>query len=147
MRRGQLAERRRRSATESLLSIVLVLEALLVFFLTLVVFALDILSPALAFTFGAVVFLAMLGVGRLLRHSWALWLGWILQAVIIASGFLVPLMFFIGTGFAGLWTYCFVTGRRLDERNARFTPDASGADTSISPTSTDTPVNKPKENS
>lgn len=116
---------RRRSATESLLSIVLVLEALLVFFLALVVFALDILPPALAFGGGAALFAAMLVVGRLLRHPWGLWLGWALQAIIIAAGFLVPLMFGIGAGFAALWTYCFVTGKRLDRRNANLATETT----------------------
>ncbi|MBC7723730.1 MAG: DUF4233 domain-containing protein [Burkholderiaceae bacterium] len=109
---------RRKSAIESLLSIVLVLEALLVFFLVLVVFALKILPSGAAFGGGAVLFLLLIAVSRSLRHGWAVWAGWTLQVVLIATGFLEPFMFVIGIGFAGLWTYCFVTGRKLDRRNA-----------------------------
>ncbi|HEV7956279.1 MAG TPA: DUF4233 domain-containing protein [Marisediminicola sp.] len=119
---------RRRSATESLLSIVLVLESLLIFFLALVVFALDILPPGLAFGGGAVLFTVMLLVGRLLRHEWAVWIGWGLQAVLIAAGLLVPLMFIVGSVFAGLWTYCFVIGRRLDRRNAQLLPGTNNTE-------------------
>jgi len=114
---------RRRSATESLLSIVLVLEALLVFFLTLVVFALDALPPAAAFIGGGVLFLALLALGRVMRYEWAVWVGWLMQIVIILTGLLEPLMFGIGGIFVALWTYCFVTGRRLDKRNAALFPD------------------------
>ncbi|MCY7325219.1 MAG: DUF4233 domain-containing protein [Microbacteriaceae bacterium] len=124
---------RRRSATESLLSIVLVLEALLVFFLTLVVFALDALPPAAAFIGGGVLFLILIALGRVLRYSWAVWVGWLMQIVIILTGLLEPLMFGIGAIFVALWTYCFITGGRLDARNAALFPD----DTADTPT-TDT---------
>jgi len=119
MSRKERSAPRRRSATESLLSIVLVLESLLVFFLTLVVFSLGILPAAPAFTGGAILFAVLVLVGRLTRHEWGVWLGWALQAVILATGILVPIMFLIGAGFVGLWTYCFITGKRLDRRNAQ----------------------------
>ena len=117
---------RRRTAIESLLSIVLVLEALLVFFVTLVVFALDILPPAVAFTGGGVSFVLMIAVGRMLSRPYGVWLGWALQVVLIATGILVPLMYAIGVGFAALWTYCFITGRRLDKRNNALLAEGSG---------------------
>lgn len=143
--------KRRRGAVESLLSIVLVLESLLVFFLALAVFALDILPPAVAFGAGAALFLALVATSRLVRHSWGVWIGWVLQVALIATGFLEPFMFLIGAGFAALWIYCFVTGTRLDRRNARFSvetmtdsqngrpnTDSSGeAPTSAAPSSPD----------
>lgn len=110
----------RRGAVESLLSIVLILEALLAFFLTLVVFALDTLPPTAAFVGGAVLILALVATSRVVRHPWGVWVGWALQVALVATGFLEPFMFFIGAGFAALWIYCFVTGTRLDRRNARF---------------------------
>lgn len=111
---------RRRSATESLLSIVLVLEALVVFFGTLVVYSLRVLPATTTFVSGAIVFVLMLVVGRLLRHDWALWPAWVLQVVLVASGILVPLMYFIGGIFVALYIYCFITGRRLDRKNAQY---------------------------
>jgi hypothetical protein len=110
--------RRQRSATESLLSIVLGLEAALMFFVALAVFRFGVLPPVAAFVGGAVVIVLLLAVGRMLRHRVGMWLGWALQLGLIATGFLLPLMFFIGAGFVAIWVYCFVTGVRLDRRNA-----------------------------
>jgi len=120
--------RRRRTATESLLSITLVLEAILVFFIVMVVFGLRILPPAVAFGGGAALVVALLLVGRIVRYRWGVWLGWALQAFLIALGILLPVMYFVGAIFAAIWVYCFVTGRRLDRRNAE-TPSETSPDT------------------
>lgn len=143
--------RRVRGATESLLSIVLGLEAALVFFVTVTAFGLKAVSPAVAFGGGAALFVLLLVTAGLLRFRWAVWLGWILQAVLVALGLLLPLMYFIGAGFAAIWVYCFVTGRRLDTRNARLSsasdppasgpvsPDSSASDPSVSDSAKETP--------
>ncbi len=110
--------RRERNATESLLSVALLLESFLFFFLALVLFALRVLPPATALGGGGVLFAVTLGLSRIQGRRWAIAAGWMLQAVIIATGLLEPLMFLIGAGFAALWIFCFVTGRRLDRRNA-----------------------------
>ena len=110
--------RRRRSATESLLSITLLLEAILVFFIVMVVFGLRVLPPAVAFGGGAALVVVLLLDGRVVRYRWGIWVGWILQAFLIALGILVPIMYFVGAIFAAIWIYCFITGRRLDRRNA-----------------------------
>ena len=88
------------------------------FFVALAVFRFDVLPPVAAFVGGAVVIVLLLAVGRMLRHRVGMWLGWALQLGLIATGFLLPLMFFIGAGFVAIWVYCFVTGVRLDRRNA-----------------------------
>jgi hypothetical protein len=116
--RGPKVPRRVRTASESLLSIVLALEAFLIFFATLVVFALGDLNAATALVGGAVLLLVLALTGRFVRYHWGVWLGWLLQLVILATGFLTPLMFFIGAMFVAMWVYCFITGRRLDRRNA-----------------------------
>lgn len=112
--------RRQRSATESLLSIALLLEAILVFFITLVVFGLRILPAGVAFGAGGVLFVLLLLDGRMVRRPAGVWLGWVLQAVLIAIGVIVPLMYFIGALFLAIWIFCFVTGRRLDRNNADY---------------------------
>jgi len=111
--------RRERSALESLLSIALLLEAVLLFFVTLAVFALKVLPAGLAFGAGIGMIVLLAIDGRLVRYRWGRWLGWLLQLAIVASGVLLTLMFFIGAGFLGIWIYCFVTGRRLDAAKAR----------------------------
>ncbi|WP_156721800.1 DUF4233 domain-containing protein [Streptomyces apocyni] len=47
-------------------------------------------------------------------------LGWALQIALIASGFVIPTMFFLGACFAGLWWASVHFGRRIDEAKARF---------------------------
>ena len=39
----------------------------------------------------------------------------VLQVVYVATGFLQPFMFLIGGVFAGLWVWCLVRARRIEE--------------------------------
>jgi hypothetical protein len=59
-------------------------------------------------------------------------LGWALQIALIASGFVVPSMFFLGAIFAALWWASVHYGRKIDEAKARFAAQAEQAD-SITP--------------
>lgn len=108
--------RRVRTATESLLSIVLGLEAALLFFVTVTVFGLRILPAGVAFGAGAALFVVFVVAAWAVRYRWGVWFGWLLQAVLVAMGLLTPLMFVIGAGFAAMWIFCFITARRLDAR-------------------------------
>ncbi len=112
--------RRQRSVSESLLSIVLGLEAFLVFFVTLAAFGLRVLEPVLAFVGGAGLIVALVLVAGLLRFSWGVWLGWVLQAVLLATGILLPIMFLVAAGFVGIWIYCFIKGGQLDRAKAAY---------------------------
>ncbi|MDQ1598138.1 MAG: hypothetical protein QOI70_1562 [Microbacteriaceae bacterium] len=112
--------RREKSAIESLLSIALLLEAILIFFVVMVAFGLKVLPPAAVFGGGAALFVIMLVTGRLVRFPWAVWAGWVLQAVLIGIGVLLPLMYFIGAVFCAIWIYCFLMGRKLDRQKAAY---------------------------
>lgn len=112
--------RRARSATESLLSIVLALEAILVFFVMLTAFGLKALPPAAAFGGGVALIVVLVLTGRLVRYRWGVWLGWLLQALLVATGILLPIMYFIGLGFAAIWIFCFVKGGQLDRARTQF---------------------------
>lgn len=114
--------RPRRSATHSLLSIVLALDAVLVFFVMMTAFGLHLLPPAVVFGFGVGLIVVLAAVGRLVAKPWGVWIGHGLQLVLIALGFVLPAMFFVGALFAALWIYCFIAGRRLDRRNASAFP-------------------------
>ena len=111
-----MTERRRRSTTESLLSIVLLLEAILLFFVTLVVFGLKILTPALAFGGGAAFVVVILITIALLRWPIGAAIGWVIQLALIALGLLTPIMYLIGAGFAAFWIWCFVRARQIDAK-------------------------------
>lgn len=112
--------RRERSASESLLSVALLLEAVLVFFVVMVAFGLRVLPASVVFGGGALLVVLLLLGGRLVRRPVGVWVGWALQVALIAIGILLPLMYFIGVVFLAIWTYCFFTGRRLDRQKASF---------------------------
>jgi len=106
--------KRTRSTTESLLSIVLLLEAILLFFVTLVLFGLKTVTPPVAFGGGAAFVVVILLTIPLLRRPVGFVIGWVIQAALIALGLLNPVMYVIGAGFATFWIWCFVRGRQID---------------------------------
>ncbi|PZE73603.1 DUF4233 domain-containing protein [Curtobacterium sp. MCBD17_019] len=107
-----------RGARESLLSVVLVLEAVVFFFPMLVVFGKHELPPAAAFG-GGLGFMVVLAIAsRLTGRPAGVGFGWLLQAAILATGFVEPFMFVVGAMFLAFWIYCFVKGGQLDRANA-----------------------------
>ena len=105
-----------RSVKRTLATIVLGFEIFVVALAGLVMFGLDQLPPAVALGGAAVLCLAMVALIWLLRFGWAYSLGWALQVGLVASGFLNPAMFFVGAMFAAMWTYCMITGTRIDNQ-------------------------------
>jgi hypothetical protein len=116
--------RRARSLTESLLSIVLTLEAILVFFIALTVFGLHALSPAVAFGGGAALAVLLLAATRVMRYSWGVWIGWLLQLVILATGLVLAALYIAALFFIAMWVFCFVRGRQIDRQNQARTSES-----------------------
>ncbi|GAB3805429.1 hypothetical protein GCM10028798_27250 [Humibacter antri] len=112
--------RRERSAQESLGSIVLGFELVVVFLGALVVFGLHTVPSAQALGGGAVFIVLMIVAILLLRFRVGYWLGWLIQFGVIASGFLVGMLFIVGVIFTAIWAYAMIAGARLDRRNAAF---------------------------
>jgi hypothetical protein len=110
--------RRRRSLTESLLSIVLGLEAVLVFFIALTVFGLRALPPLETFVGGAVLAILLALGTRFVRYGWGVWYGWVLQVALVATGILLPALYIAAAFFLALWIFCFVRARQLDPGGA-----------------------------
>jgi hypothetical protein len=119
--------RRARTATESLLAIALGMEAAVVFFVTLTAFGLRALPAGVAFGGGAALLVLLVLAAGAVRFAWGQALGWVLQGVLIATGLILPVMFFIGAGFAAIWVFCFVKGRQLDAAT-RARPDSTQGD-------------------
>lgn len=71
---------------------------------------------------GTAMALCLLLCGALGRPG-AVQTGWALQAGLIASGFVVPAMFFLGACFAALWWASVHFGRKVDEARARVAAD------------------------
>lgn len=110
--------RRKRSVTELLLSIVLVLDATLIFFVALTAFGLKALQPAPAFIGGALLILVFVALARMLHRPGAMAVGWALQVGLIALGFILTPMFVVGAGFAAIWVFCFIKGQQIDRAKA-----------------------------
>jgi hypothetical protein len=124
-----------RSAQRSLGQIVLGFEFVVVLLGALVIFGLRVVPAWVALTGGAVVALAMLVTIPLMRYRWGFALGWVLQVVVVAAGFLITMMFIVGGIFTAMWTYCMITGAKLDRAAAERTavthppePDAGQPD-------------------
>jgi hypothetical protein len=124
--------RRERTAAESLLSIVLVLEAIVVFFVALTVYGLEQLPAGIALGGGAALILILALGSRMVRSPIGLWIGWALQGVLVLLGLVNPVMWVVGAGFAGLWVFCFVRGRQLDRAKAAYRAAYPGSATPVS---------------
>jgi cbb3-type cytochrome oxidase subunit 3 len=113
--------KKRRSTRIMLASTVLTLEAFVAFFATLVVFGLRSagLHPVTTLVGGLMLSLLLVGSCAFLAKRWGPALGWVLQLLLIATGFLEPMMFVIGVLFALAWWYALRTGARLDRDNAQ----------------------------
>ena len=119
-----------RSVRQSLASIVLGFEIIVVFLAALVIWGLAPdgdgpfgLPRWFALIAGGVLILGLVVTIGLLRYRWGFTLGWVLQALIIASGLVNPAMYFVGALFGGMWWYCMVAGARIDrDRTATADP-------------------------
>ena len=122
--RPSRAPRSARSLRQSLAAVILACEALIVFLAALVIWGLAQGEPAgavpswVALAAGGGIIVALIATIGLLRHRWAYVLGWVLQVLILASGFLNPAMFVVGVIFGGMWWYAMVVGARIDRQHA-----------------------------
>ncbi len=115
-----------------LASAVLVSEALVVFFATLVAQGLGDTSAGTVWLMGGALSLACLLASGLLRRRWGYVLGSVLQLAVVAAGFVVTLMFALGLVFAALWVAALVYGARAEavraaHLNARAAADGTGS--------------------
>lgn len=112
--------RRERSLTESLLSIMLVLEACVLFFVILNVAGEGVLPVGVAWGggLGAIVLMAL--VARTLQYRWGVVLGCLIQVGLVLCGLLVVLMYVVAGIFVALWIFCLWKGITVDRRNAAY---------------------------
>jgi hypothetical protein len=113
--------KKRRSTKVMFASTVLLLEAFVVFFATLAVFGLrrGEFPPALILGVGIALSLIMVFACAVLSKPWGVGLGWILQIVLILTGFIEPMMFLVGALFGLAWWYGIRTGIRIDSESAK----------------------------
>ena len=107
---------------------VLVFEALVVALAIPVAITLSDTDPVAAIVGGGLVALACLVVAGMLRRPLGYQLGWGLQVVVVATGFVVPAMFFLGALFAVLWGVGLAVGRKGERIEAELRAQAEAAD-------------------
>ncbi len=108
-----------RSLKRSFAALVLVGEVLVVGFAALVAKDLsDVDGATLAWVTGGVAAVCLLAAGSL-RSPVGYAIGWIVQLLLVVSGVWVPLMFFLGLLFAGIWAAAVVLGGRADAITAQ----------------------------
>ncbi|ROQ38286.1 uncharacterized protein DUF4233 [Frondihabitans sp. PhB188] len=110
--------RRDRSLTESLLSIMLVLEACVLFFVVLNVGGAGILPWSVAIGGGLAFFALMIVTAATLRYRAGVVLGCVLQVLLALTGLLVVLMWVVAAIFIAIWIFCLYKGITIDRRNA-----------------------------
>ena len=95
-----------------LASTVLLCEAFVVFFASLVAKDLSGLSTATALVGGGGIAVICLLLCGMLRARWAYVAGSVLQVVLVLSGVIVPAMYFLGGLFAVLWGTALYVGAK-----------------------------------
>lgn len=124
--------RRVRGARESLASVVLGFESVVVFLGGLVVYGLGALPDAIpdwwGIVAGAVLAVVMVGTAGLLRHTWGIGLGWALQLIVALGAFLVPALAVVALVFGAMYAYATIKGGELDRRNAQRAADATNGE-------------------
>jgi hypothetical protein len=103
----------------SLVSVVLIFEALVLFFAGLVARGESTLGPGTAIGLASgLAVLCLLACG-VLGRPWGLYAGVVLQVAVIGFGYWVHEMYFLGAVFAALYVACIVTADRAVAARAR----------------------------
>lgn len=98
----------------------LTLQAIILGLSVPVMIAIEDVDPLAAGVIGGGLAVLCVLTAGMLRKPWAYWLGHAIQVATIATGFLVPIMFFIGLMFAALWLGAYFLGRRIEADKARW---------------------------
>lgn len=110
---------RPKNPVRSLLSAVLTCEALIIGLAAPVaITVMDVPGTTVAVVCGGIAAMCLLMTG-LLRFPWAVHAGSVLQAAVIATGFMVPSMFALGAIFGALWGTAIWMGRKAESAAAR----------------------------
>lgn len=101
-----------------LCSAMLLLQAIIVGLSTPVMITVEHIDKAMALSVGLGLTAVCLITIVLLHWPWGYVVGFVVQAATVATGFLVPMMFFIGAMFAALWYGAWRLGRKIEADKA-----------------------------
>lgn len=105
-----------RSTKMMFASVVLMLEAFVALFLGLALFGIHNKNPVYLVVAVVLAVLLILACG-VIRKTWGIAFGWILQLVLIAGGFWEYSMFIVGVLFSIAWWYALNGGAKIDREN------------------------------
>jgi hypothetical protein len=117
---------RKRPAKPQFAQTVLVLEAFVVFFATLVAFGLKAAPPAVVWTAGGVLIGTLVLLSGLVRHPGGYLAGSLAQLAVLACGVVVTTMYAVGGVFAVLWFVALRLGGRIDRERAQWDAEHPG---------------------
>jgi hypothetical protein len=100
-------------------SSVLVFEAVIVLLAIPVAIALGGVDATTAALVGGALMVLCVAVAGSLGRPWGYAAGWVVQALILLSGFIVHAMFFVGGLFVALWWIGLMVGRRGEQVRAQ----------------------------
>lgn len=109
-----------RDPKRAMAATVLVFEALVVVFASLVAKDLSGLSTAQAVGGGVGLAVLLVLASGALRSEWGYRIGSVLQVVVVATALVLPVMLGIGVLFAGLWVAALVIGTKIERERAAF---------------------------
>ncbi|MEV4369676.1 MULTISPECIES: DUF4233 domain-containing protein [unclassified Nonomuraea] len=98
---------------------VLGMEAIVAGLITPVAITVGGVAPALAVTVGIGLLVLCVVAAGLLKRPFGYVMGSVIQVLAIATGFLVPTMFFLGAIFAALWITAIIVARRVEGVTSR----------------------------
>ena len=113
-----MTDERSRSPRRGMCAAVLSLEAVTLGLTTPVLIKIADVDTPVALAIGLGLAVLCLLIAGMLRGEWAYALGWLVQVAAIGLGFVIGLMFFLGTVFALLWATAYLLGRKIERERA-----------------------------
>jgi hypothetical protein len=110
--------RKARTVTATLAAMMLATELLVVVLVSLALLGLGTLPAPVALGGGGALIVLIAVAAALSSRRIGIVLGWIAQAVLLATFGLDFAVGVVGLIFAAIWTYSMIVGRRIDRRNA-----------------------------
>ncbi|GIG21813.1 hypothetical protein Cch01nite_25370 [Cellulomonas chitinilytica] len=121
------AVRRKRPAKPQFTQTILVLEAVLVFFATLVAYGLRVSDVATVWWVGGGLTLLLIVLSGFVSRPGGYVAGSVAQVLVLAGGLVVPMMYVVGVVFVVLWVVALRLGGRIDRERAEYDAAHPGA--------------------
>lgn len=109
-----------KSSKRALASIVMSFESIVVFFATLAAFGLKVAPTQWVWGIGISMSILLILTPAILGKPGGYAFGWLLQILIVASGFWVWGMFIIGAILMGMWIWAMIAGGTIDKARANY---------------------------